>query len=98
MLTIDGDRDGLPDHWERTYGFDPLDPADATADADGDGIPNGSDRGDSDGDGPPDNADTAPAGDSSDPNDPDPENATFVLGVVVKGGANQRYDIGAFIP
>ena len=40
MLTIDGDRDGLPDHWERTYGFDPLDPADATADADGDGVSN----------------------------------------------------------
>jgi streptogramin lyase len=41
-LAIDGfrdtDRDGLPDYWERRYGLDPADPADAALDADGDGL------------------------------------------------------------
>ncbi len=37
---LDTDRDGLPDFWESTYGFDPLNPADAALDADGDGLSN----------------------------------------------------------
>ncbi len=36
----DGDRDGMPDAWERDRGLDPRDPADAAADADGDGYAN----------------------------------------------------------
>ena len=36
----DADGDGLPDWWERGYGFDPLDPSDALADGDGDGLTN----------------------------------------------------------
>lgn len=36
----DTDGDGIPDGWEVAYGFDPLDPADALADADGDGFTN----------------------------------------------------------
>jgi len=34
----DSDGDGLPNWWERTYGQDPNNPADATNDADGDGL------------------------------------------------------------
>ncbi|WP_248357335.1 PKD domain-containing protein [Anaeromyxobacter oryzae] len=34
----DADCDGLPDAWEIANGFDPLDPRDAMADADGDGL------------------------------------------------------------
>jgi subtilisin family serine protease/uncharacterized membrane protein YgcG len=34
----DRDGDGLPDWWERRYGLDPFDAADATADADRDGL------------------------------------------------------------
>ncbi len=34
---IDADRDTLPDEWERQFGFDPDDPADAASDQDGDG-------------------------------------------------------------
>jgi pectate lyase len=33
----DGDRDGMPDGWERRHGLDPGNAADAAADADGDG-------------------------------------------------------------
>jgi hypothetical protein len=36
----DGDQDGLPDEWERTYGLDPRNPADALEDPDGDGLTN----------------------------------------------------------
>lgn len=36
----DDDGDGLPDTWEDAHGFDPLDPADAQADADADGLIN----------------------------------------------------------
>jgi hypothetical protein len=32
--------DGMPDDWELQYGFDPLDPSDASGDADGDGATN----------------------------------------------------------
>ena len=35
----DDDSDGMADTWERGIGFDPIDPADATADPDGDGRP-----------------------------------------------------------
>ncbi|MBN2508107.1 MAG: lamin tail domain-containing protein [Verrucomicrobia bacterium] len=50
--SLDSDTDGMPDTWERQYGFDPLNPADAAEDADGDGLTNlqeyrlGSDPGD----------------------------------------------------
>ena len=33
---VDADNDGMPDAWENKYGFKPLDPADASQDADGD--------------------------------------------------------------
>jgi len=36
----DDDGDGMPDAWEIQYGFNPLDPADAGLDADGDGYTN----------------------------------------------------------
>jgi len=36
----DDDNDGMPDSFEATYGFDPLDPADATTDSDSDGYDN----------------------------------------------------------
>jgi hypothetical protein len=36
----DDDGDGLPDVWERHFGFDPLDPAEASADPDADGLDN----------------------------------------------------------
>ena len=37
---LDDDNDGIPDAWETTYGFDPLDSTDATKDGDGDGVSN----------------------------------------------------------
>jgi hypothetical protein len=37
---LDADGDGTPNGWEQTYGFDPLNPADANADSDGDGATN----------------------------------------------------------
>jgi YD repeat-containing protein len=36
----DDDNDGMPDAWEIQYGLNPLDPADAAQDADGDGLTN----------------------------------------------------------
>ena len=36
----DTDADGMPDEWETTFGFNPNDETDATADADGDGLAN----------------------------------------------------------
>jgi pectate lyase len=36
----DGDGDGMPDDWERTHGLDPANPADGSADRDGDGYTN----------------------------------------------------------
>ena len=36
----DGDGGGIPDAWERTYGLNPLDPADDRLDSDGDGFDN----------------------------------------------------------
>jgi hypothetical protein len=40
MQTLDSDGDGMPDWWEKKYGFDPFNPADAAEDADGDGFSN----------------------------------------------------------
>ncbi len=37
---VDADGDGIPDAWETILGLDPFDPADATADFDGDGLVN----------------------------------------------------------
>lgn len=37
---VDTDRDGMPDNWETTYSFSPNNAADATQDADGDGLNN----------------------------------------------------------
>jgi len=37
---IDNDGDGIPDFWEEQYGFNPLDPADASSDPAGDGLSN----------------------------------------------------------
>ena len=39
-LPVDSDGDGLPDDYESNNGFDPLDPTDATKDADEDGFTN----------------------------------------------------------
>lgn len=39
-LPVDNDGDGMPDDWERLYGFNPNDPADAALDADHDGLTN----------------------------------------------------------
>ncbi len=36
----DDDNDGMPDSWENSYGFNQLDPTDANADPDGDGLVN----------------------------------------------------------
>ncbi|MCU0781323.1 MAG: sulfatase-like hydrolase/transferase, partial [Akkermansiaceae bacterium] len=36
----DSDGDGMLSDWEHRYGLDPFDPGDATADLDGDGLPN----------------------------------------------------------
>jgi formylglycine-generating enzyme required for sulfatase activity len=37
---VDTDNDGMPDEWEKRFGFDPANPADAAQDADGDGYSN----------------------------------------------------------
>lgn len=37
LSSVDSDNDGLPDDWETRFGLNPFDPADATADIDGDG-------------------------------------------------------------
>ena len=39
-VVLDADSDGLPDEWEKKYGLNPNDPADANADADGDDFTN----------------------------------------------------------
>ena len=39
-VVLDGDGDGLPDEWEKKYGLDPKNVADAAADKDGDGFTN----------------------------------------------------------
>lgn len=38
--SLDADKDGMPDAWERQYGLDPGNPSDANADADTDGMTN----------------------------------------------------------
>jgi hypothetical protein len=40
LPTADGDNDGLPDDWERAYGLNAGNPADALLDTDGDGMSN----------------------------------------------------------
>ncbi len=39
-VEVDTDHDGMPNAWEKKYGFNPEDPADAAQDADGDGFTN----------------------------------------------------------
>ena len=39
-VEVDTDADGLPDDWEKKYGLNPNDPADADGDLDGDGFTN----------------------------------------------------------
>jgi len=39
-VSVDWDRDGLPDDWEKAHGFDNLNPDDANADPDNDGLTN----------------------------------------------------------
>lgn len=38
LLDRDADHDGMPTNWETTFGLDPNNPADASSDADGDGL------------------------------------------------------------
>jgi uncharacterized repeat protein (TIGR01451 family) len=38
--TLDDDKDGMPSYWERKYGLNPYDPADADQDPDKDGLTN----------------------------------------------------------
>ncbi len=38
--TIDSDKDGMPDYWEKRYGLNPYDPKDADQDPDKDGLTN----------------------------------------------------------
>ena len=40
QVPVDSDGDGMPDEWEKKYGFDPNDPTDGAKDADGDGYTN----------------------------------------------------------
>jgi len=40
VVVIDADGDGMPDEWEKKYGFNMNDPADADQDKDGDGFTN----------------------------------------------------------
>ena len=40
VVVLDADGDGIPDEWEKKYGLNPSDPADASLDADGDGFTN----------------------------------------------------------
>jgi len=89
-LNWDTDGDRLPDGWEVLYGTDPLDPFDADADPDNDGLTNfdeyrhGTDpfNPDTDGDGVLD-GDEVPSSPGSDPADPDdggdPDNCVTVL-------------------
>ena len=39
-VEVDADHDGMPNDWEKKYGFNPNDPSDAAKDADGDGFTN----------------------------------------------------------
>ncbi len=39
-VNVDSDCDGMPDEWERKYGFNPQDPSDAALDSDEDGFTN----------------------------------------------------------
>ena len=39
-VVLDGDKDGLPDEYEKKYGLDPKNPADVNEDKDGDGFTN----------------------------------------------------------
>ncbi|MGH2606443.1 MAG: hypothetical protein ACRDG5_07605, partial [Anaerolineales bacterium] len=74
-VTTDTDYDGLPDDWETSVGLDPLDPDDAVADGDADGLLNWEEfsfgtnpqASDSDGDGHDDRTEIAGGGDPADP-------------------------------
>lgn len=75
-MDYDSDNDGLPDGWEQENDLDPMDPSDANADPDGDGLTNqeefehGTDPndGDSDDDGLTDSEEVEMG---TNPNDPD---------------------------
>ena len=40
MVVVDADGDGMTDEWEKKYGLNPADAADAVLDKDGDGFTN----------------------------------------------------------
>jgi len=71
----DLDGDGMPDAWERLYGFDPEEPSDALLDADGDALANVEEyqygthpyKADTDADGMPDGWEVACGLDANDP-------------------------------
>jgi ligand-binding sensor domain-containing protein len=72
----DYDRDGMPNDWELTYKFDPLNPADAVANPDNDGLDNATEhrygtnprQADTDGDGASDGAEVDAHTDPLNPN------------------------------
>jgi hypothetical protein len=92
-VDFDDDGDTLPDLWETGFGLDPLDPADAALDGDGDGLINtdefaaGTDPGDddSDDDGLYDGVE-GPLG--TDPANPDTDGDGFNDGLEVSAGSD----------
>jgi len=87
----DIDGDGMPNEWEELYGLDPVDPADAVLDPDGDGLGNAGEyaagslpgNADTDGDGVNDGQEVGLGLDPTDPSDNVP---------VARAGADQEVD------
>ncbi|MDG2122568.1 MAG: DUF1800 family protein [Verrucomicrobiales bacterium] len=89
----DSDNDGLPRHWEETYGLDDSNPGDASLDSDGDTLTNTQEHAagtnptdrDSDNDGATDNTELA---NSTSPLNPDSDADTIPDGTELELGTN----------